>query len=290
MSWLTGSDTQAVKEFSKSRLRKRAQSNLLRQGHQRRRTGHLAAGVGFNSPLHRMSSNERMTKGMDSSSLDLIKEEIAIMKKLSHNNLVSLIEVLDDPEEDSLYMVLEMCKKGVVMKVGLDSRAEPYEEEACRCWFRDMILGIEYLHAQGVVHRDIKPDNCLITDEDVLKIVDFGVSEMFEKQSDMATAKSAGSPAFMPPELCVAKHGQVSGRAADIWSMGVTLYCLRYGHIPFEKGGMLELYESIRHDELDLEDEKNDHFQDMMHRLLEKDPEKRITMEQLRVSELERRM
>jgi calcium/calmodulin-dependent protein kinase kinase 2 len=66
------------------------------------------------------------------------------MKKLNHPNLVSLIEVLDDPEEDSLYMVLEMCKKGVSMKVGLEDRADPYEEETCRTWFRDMILGIEY--------------------------------------------------------------------------------------------------------------------------------------------------
>ena len=66
------------------------------------------------------------------------------MKKLDHPNLVSLIEVLDDPEEDSLYMVLEMCKKGVIMKVGLGERAEPYDLESCRCWFRDLILGIEY--------------------------------------------------------------------------------------------------------------------------------------------------
>ncbi|KAK3673626.1 hypothetical protein LTR78_006531 [Recurvomyces mirabilis] len=270
----------AVKEFSKSRLRKRAQSNLLRKPNQQRRPGHLAAGLGFNSPLHRQSSSEKV--GTENNSLSLIKEEIAIMKKLNHNNLVNLIEVLDDPQEDSLYMVLEMCKKGVVMKVGLDERAAPYEDEACRCWFRDMILGIEYLHTQGIIHRDIKPDNCLITNGDVLKIVDFGVSEMFEKDSDMATAKSAGSPAFMPPELCVARHGTVNGKAADIWSMGVTLYCLRYGHIPFEKGGMLELYDSIRGDELQLEDERDDNFKDLMVRMLEKDPEKRIAMSHIR--------
>lgn len=227
-----------------------------------------------------MSSSEQ--EG-DNNSLSLIKEEIAIMKKLNHNNLVSLIEVLDDPQEDSLYMVLEMCKKGVVMKVGLDERAEPYDDETCRCWFRDMILGIEYLHAQGIIHRDIKPDNCLVNSEDVLKIVDFGVSEMFEKTSDMATAKSAGSPAFMPPELCVAKHGHVSGRAADIWSMGVTLYCLRYGRIPFEKSSMIELYESIRSEEVPLADEKDSTFSDLMQRLLTKDPEMRITMEEIRV-------
>ncbi|KAK3710601.1 hypothetical protein LTR37_010228 [Vermiconidia calcicola] len=215
-------------------------------------------------------------------SLSLIKEEIAIMKKLNHHNLVSLIEVLDDPQEDSLYMVLEMCKKGVAMHVGLDDRADPYDDETCRCWFRDMILGIEYLHAQGIIHRDIKPDNCLITNDDVLKIVDFGVSEMFEKQSDMATAKSAGSPAFMPPELCVAKHGRVNGRAADIWSMGVTLYCLRYGHIPFERGSIIELYGSIRGDDVPLQEESNPGFADLMKRILEKDPEKRTTMDELR--------
>ncbi|WPH00783.1 calcium/calmodulin-dependent protein kinase kinase cmkC-like protein [Acrodontium crateriforme] len=273
----------AVKEFSKSRLRKRAQSNLLRNPNRARKPGHLAAGLGFNSPLHRQSSSDKLNRVDTNDSLSLIKEEIAIMKKLNHNNLVSLIEVLDDPQEDSLYMVMEMCKKGVVMKVGLDDRAEPYEDEACRCWFRDMILGVEYLHAQGVVHRDIKPDNCLITDDDVLKIVDFGVSEMFEKESEMATTKSAGSPAFMPPELCVAKHGQVSGRAADIWSMGVTLYCLRYGHIPFEQTSIFELYDSIRGDELDLNNEKDEHFEDLIRRLLEKDAEKRITMDEIRV-------
>ena len=85
----------------------------------------------------------RPTPG-DSNALDLIKEEIAIMKKLDHPNVVSLIEVLDDPTEDSLYMVLEMCKKGVVMKVGLGESADPYDMEKTRCWFRDMVLGLEY--------------------------------------------------------------------------------------------------------------------------------------------------
>lgn len=78
------------------------------------------------------------------SSLHLIQEEIAIMKKLYHQNLVSLIEALDDPEGDSLYMVLELCKKGVIMKVGIGEVAEPYDPEVCRCWFRDLILGLEY--------------------------------------------------------------------------------------------------------------------------------------------------
>lgn len=136
---------QAVKEFSKSRLRKRAQSNLLRRPNQKRPSGYLAPDASLFPPHHRRSSSGSGQAGPASNnSLDLIKEEIAIMKKLDHTNLVSLIEVLDDPEEDSLYMVLEMCKKGVVMKVGLDDVADPYDDETCRCWFRDMMLGIEY--------------------------------------------------------------------------------------------------------------------------------------------------
>ncbi|KAL3481841.1 kinase-like domain-containing protein [Aspergillus californicus] len=265
----------AVKEFSKTRLRKRAKSYLLR-----RARGPKRSADGLNSPLHRHGAG--IGDEEKENSLYLIREEIAIMKKLHHSNLVSLIEVLDDPSQDSLYMVMEMCKKGVIMKVGLEERADPYEDERCRCWFRDLILGIEYLHAQGIVHRDIKPDNCLVTSEDVLKVVDFGVSEMFEKDSSMFTAKSAGSPAFLPPELCVVKHGDVSGKAADIWSMGVTLYCLRYGRLPFEKQTIFELYEAIKNNPLLCEGEMDESFKHLMFCLLEKDPAKRIQMDELR--------
>ncbi|KAF2669206.1 kinase-like protein [Microthyrium microscopicum] len=274
----------AVKEFSKSRLRKRAQSNLLRQSkfgyrRSRYRKQHGGTDGNFNEPMHRQSMSPEPGAA---SSLDLIKEEIAIMKKLDHPNVVSLIEVLDDPHEDSLYMVLEMCKKGVVMKVGLGEPAQPYSLEQCRHWLRDMILGLEYLHAQGIIHRDIKPDNCLVTQDDVVKIVDFGVSEMFSKDSEMTTTKSAGSPAFMPPELCVAKHGEVSGRAVDIWSMGVTLYCLVFGHIPFEKTGMLDLFESIKDDAVNVPGDIDPQLKHLFLRLLEKNPAKRIDMDGIR--------
>jgi [calcium/calmodulin-dependent protein kinase] kinase len=267
----------AIKEFSKTRLRKRAQSNILRMGaHRPRRFPGM--------PLARSAGSGQIqvqTPADTQNALYLIREETAIMKKLNHPNLVQLIEVLDDPEEDSLYMVMEMCKKGVIMKVGLDSQAAPYNDDQCRCWFRDMILGIEYLHAQGVIHRDIKPDNLLVSDDDVLKIVDFGVSEMFSQPDNMRTAKSAGSPAFLPPELC-GKHSEVSGTAADIWSMGVSLYCLRYGRIPFNRDSMMEIYEAIKKDDPFIPADEDPDFVDLMNRILEKDPEKRITMPELR--------
>ncbi|GFP53996.1 hypothetical protein ACSS6W_001633 [Trichoderma asperelloides] len=265
----------AIKEFSKVRLRRRAQSIAMRQGPggpQRRMPGR---GGAMSPRLNGLRDSER------SDALFYIREEIAIMKKLNHPNLAQLIEVLDDPDEDSLYIVMEMCKKGVIMKVGLGEQADPYPEEECRFWFRDLILGIEYLHAQGVIHRDIKPDNLLLSEDDVLKVVDFGVSEMFSKGNNMRTSKSAGSPAFLPPELC-SKHNEVSGTAADIWSMGITLYCLKYGKIPFNKEAILEIYEAIKTEEPEYARDENPTFLNLMSRLLDKNPETRITMAELR--------
>lgn len=114
--------------------------------------------------------------------------------------------------------------------------------------------------------------------------MDFGVSEMFNKKGDDMTKKSAGSPAFMAPELCRHDHGEVSGRATDIWSMGVTLYCIRYGYLPYVSESILEMHKVIREEEYTIPPEDDQRFVNLLKRLLEKDPQKRITIEQLRVS------
>lgn len=140
------------------------------------------------------------------------------------------------------------------------------------------------VHAQGIIHRDIKPDNLILTDDDVLKIVDFGVSEMFEKTHEMMTRKSAGSPAFLPPELCQIRHGDVSGTAADVWSMGVTLYCLKYGKLPFTGSNVLDMYEAIREKPFSLPGDEDPDFVDLITRILDKNSNTRITLPDIRVS------
>jgi calcium/calmodulin-dependent protein kinase kinase 2 len=139
------------------------------------------------------------------------------------------------------------------------------------------------VHAQGIIHRDIKPDNLLLTEDDVLKIVDFGVSEMFEKEDKMMTNKSAGSPAFIPPELCQVKHGEVPGKAADIWSMGVTLYCLKYGKLPFNGDNQVAMYAAIRNHPFTIPEDEDPDFRDLITRILDKDNVTRITLPQIRV-------
>ncbi|KAF9137688.1 hypothetical protein BGX30_009989 [Mortierella sp. GBA39] len=262
----------AVKEFSKSKLRKKDKANLFKLGPRGRGRGRR--GPEAPSPLT-----------SESSPLDLIRGEVAILKKLHHPNIVKLYEVLDVSAEDSMYMVFEYCEKGVLMPVSLTEKFENvFSDAECRDVFQQMILGIEYLHEHDIIHRDIKPDNLLRSGDGTVKIVDFGVSEMFNKKGDDLTKKSAGSPAFMAPELCRHDHGEVSGRATDVWSMGVTLYCIRYGTLPYVSESILEMHRVIREEDYQIPNEETEDplFVALIHKLLEKDPAKRITIEQLR--------
>ena len=139
------------------------------------------------------------------------------------------------------------------------------------------------VHEHDIIHRDIKPDNLLRSEDGTLKIVDFGVSKIFNKKGDDSTTQGAGSPAFMAPELGGYDRKHISGRAADVWSMGVTLYCIRYGKLPFRPTTTMNLQTVIQKAEPDLSSEKDPRFKTLMSRLLQKNPSERITIDQLRV-------
>ena len=102
------------------------------------------------------------------------------------------------------------------MYVGMGQTSEPMTEEDARNYFRQIILAIEYLHYNGIIHRDIKPENILKMSDpiDVVKVCDFGVSEMFTKEDadNPHELKAGGSPAFMSPELCICKRFLLSNR------------------------------------------------------------------------------
>lgn len=131
--------------FSKVRLRNQARSSIMRRGpFGGDRAPGGAPGTGWPRGFGAAARLDSQAKAEEKDPLFLIRQEVAIMKKLDHPHLVQLIEVLDDPLEDSLYMVLEMCKRGVIMDVGLGKAAQPYDEKTCRRWFRHLILAIEY--------------------------------------------------------------------------------------------------------------------------------------------------
>ncbi|TKY90215.1 hypothetical protein EX895_000213 [Sporisorium graminicola] len=270
----------AVKEFGKTRLRKTHRADKLRKPAR----GRAAARPANRSDPAQGGSNPKQEEQDElKDPLTHIRHEIAILKKLHHPHVVKLFEVLDDPSKDSLYMVFEYCPDGTVIDVKPSHCVQPLPEDIVRLYFVQILMGIEYLHENEIVHRDIKPDNILLSDNrKTCKIVDFGVSEMFLKPGDDTMQKSAGSPAFMSPELCTAGHAEYHGKADDIWSFGVTLYCMAVGHLPFDKDNFYEMYESIKNDEPEYPDHLSDNLKDLMQKMFTKDPAQRITVPQMR--------
>ncbi|XP_018547396.1 calcium/calmodulin-dependent protein kinase kinase 1 isoform X2 [Lates calcarifer] len=215
--------------------------------------------------------------------LERIYQEIAILKKLDHINIVKLVEVLDDPAEDNLHMVFELMRKGPVMEVPADN---PLSEEQARLYFRDVILGIEYLHYQKIVHRDIKPSNLLLGDDGHVKIADFGVSNQFEG-NDALLSSTAGTPAFMAPETLSDQRKSFSGKALDVWAMGVTLYCFIFGKCPFIDEYILALHNKIRTKPVEFPEipQISEELRTLILRMLDKNPDTRITIPEIKMDQ-----
>jgi len=239
------------------------------------------AGIFGRAAPHRKGSGGTKIKTAENP-LDKVYREIAIMKKLDHPNVVKLVEVLDDPEDDQLYMVFELLECGEVLEVPCE---KPLGEEAAWTGFRDVLLGLEYLHYQKIIHRDIKPSNLLRADSGEVKIADLGVSNEFDGNDAFLTS-TVGTPAFTPPESLSQQPGEppYSGKLADIWSLGVTLYSLVFGKVPFYDDNILALYNKIRTHQVQFPpgEEISSELDDLIRRMLVKDPKERITLQEIK--------
>ncbi|XP_062999989.1 calcium/calmodulin-dependent protein kinase kinase 2 isoform X2 [Elgaria multicarinata webbii] len=213
--------------------------------------------------------------------IEQVYQEIAILKKLDHPNVVKLVEVLDDPSEDHLYMVFELVKKGPVMEV---PNLKPLNEDQARFYFQDLIKGIEYLHYQKIIHRDVKPSNLLVGEDGHIKIADFGVSNEF-KGTDALLTNTVGTPAFMAPETLSETRKIFSGKALDVWAMGITLYCFVFGQCPFMDERILSLHSKIKSQMLEFPDQPDisDELKALIVQMLDKNPESRITVPEIKV-------
>ena len=201
--------------------------------------------------------------------------------------------------------------------------------------FRQTVLGLEYLHFQGIIHRDIKPANLLWTEGFQVKISDFGVSYLgkpirrgdndeelseanaLDPKEAIELAKTVGTPAFYAPELCDPElfdteknpeRPRITGQV-DVWALGVTLYCMIFGRLPFVDSSEMGMYEKIAREEVfipqvrlrgvehsDKDPETtgkrmddiieyefiDDELRDLIKRLLHKDPSKRISLKEVK--------
>ncbi|KAK2948701.1 putative Calcium/calmodulin-dependent protein kinase kinase 2 [Blattamonas nauphoetae] len=214
--------------------------------------------------------------GAADSVLNALKREIAIMKKLDHPNVVKLYEVIDDPNSTTLYLVMEYLPGGPCFKSGRGALGE----RQCKYYLRDIVQGIEYCHFNEIVHHDIKPDNILIGADKKLKLCDFGVSTLCPNNDD-TTKALMGTPAFMAPEI-VQRKKAYAGRPVDLWAVGVTMYLCAYGKYPFQGPNTELLYKAIQTEKPPFPDTVGKDCRRVIRKLLEKDPKKRMTIEQLK--------
>ena len=205
--------------------------------------------------------------------------EISIMKSLSHPNVVNLYDTLQT--SNNIYMVMELVEGGELFQKIVDTR-KGLEESIARSYFQDLILGVRYVHQQGVAHRDLKPENILLSDQG-LKISDFGLSniqpttESGQVVDSMQLQTVCGTPNYVAPEV-LEKEGY-NGFSADVWSCGVILYVTLAGYLPFVDPHIPTLLAKIMKGEYDMSRDFSSGAKDIISKMLVRNPESRLSIE-----------
>ena len=181
---------------------------------------------------HSLTNEEVAIKIIEKTRISKIEEkerinrELAIMKMVNHYNIVKLYAIIET--KLIIYLIHEYVQGKDFMEY-LSKKGKLKESEACK-FFHQIISGLEYLHQCGIAHRDFKPENILLThDNQLLKIIDFGLGNIYKKGQLLSTA--CGSPCYVPPEMV--REESYNGALTDIWSAGVILYLMLCGNLPF---------------------------------------------------------
>jgi|TARA_B110000285_G_scaffold183275_1_gene207374 5'-AMP-activated protein kinase, catalytic alpha subunit len=177
---------------------------------------------------------------------------------------------------DYLYLIMEYCSGGELFQHIVKNRRLK-EEEAAKM-YQQIISGIEYIHKLGIVHRDLKPENLLLDHNNCIKIVDFGLSNLYKQGERLKTA--CGSPCYAAPEMI--KGERYLGLGADIWSSGVILYAMVCGYLPFEDQNTKKLYQKILKADYKLPSFLSEEAKDLINSILNPDPTQRFTIKDIR--------
>eukprot|EP01156_Anaeramoeba_ignava_P011272 Anaeramoba_ignava/a482563_30.p1 GENE.a482563_30~~a482563_30.p1 ORF type:complete len:373 (+),score=134.91 a482563_30:1092-2210(+) len=205
---------------------------------------------------------------------DKVQREIRMLKIFWHPHIIRLYEVLETKHR--LFFVLEYACGGELFDYIL-GRGKLQEDQA-RKFFKQILEGVEYCHNLNIAHRDIKPENLLLDRNGNLKIIDFGFANFLSPPNLCKTY--CGSPSYSAPELIMGQ--QYSGSKVDIWSIGVVLYCLLCGKLPFLGESPKEICRKIVAGEYKIPTNVSSEAQDLIKRILEKNVDKRLTMEEIK--------
>ncbi|KAJ8000485.1 hypothetical protein DPEC_G00180620 [Dallia pectoralis] len=177
--------------------------------------------------------------------LPRVKVEIEAMKSLSHQHVCRLYHVIETATQ--IFMVLEYCPGGELFDYIIAK--DRLSEEETRVFFRQIVSALAYVHSQGYAHRDLKPENLLIDEDHNLKLIDFGLCAKPKGGLGYELMTCCGSPAYAAPELIQGKA--YIGSEADVWSMGVLLFALLCGYLPFDDDNCMALYRKITKGQFD---------------------------------------
>ena len=199
-----------------------------------------------------------------------VLQEVYILKKIKHSNVIRLLEVFESPKH--LLIVMEYSDAGDLLKyVKVNGRLP---EKKARFFFKSITYGLAHCHCRSVLHRDIKLDNILLDKDGGVKLCDFGVSKILKK--DAIIKEQCGTPAYIAPEI-ISDEGY-KGFSVDVWSLGVLLYAMVCGTVPFKATNMKELHTLINKGEFHFPNPVSEEVEDLIRHMLLKEKDGRISI------------
>jgi serine/threonine protein kinase len=203
---------------------------------------------------------------------DIIYNEIKIHSKLEHPNIIRLYSV-NETEKD-INIIMEYAKNGNLYQLITETKTGFSEIKAFR-YFIQVVNAVYFLHENQIIHRDIKPENLLISENDTIKLCDFG----WAKQLTLKNRSSyCGTVEYMAPEIIESENYDYS---VDIWSLGILLYELLMGHSPFKDKTTKNTIVNIKLHELKFDKEISEDCKDLINKLLEVNKEKRFNIKDI---------
>ncbi|XP_061576023.1 serine/threonine-protein kinase PLK1 [Cololabis saira] len=199
--------------------------------------------------------------------------EIAIHKSIHHPNIVGFHGFFED--DDFVFVVLEICRRRSLLE--LHKRRKAVTEPEARYYMTQLLKGVQYLHTNRVIHRDLKLGNIFLNDDMDVKIGDFGLATKIEFDGERKKTL-CGTPNYIAPEvLCKKGHSY----EVDIWSLGCILYTLLVGKPPFETSCLKETYNRIKKNNYTVPWHINPVAATLIKRMLHADPAQRPTISEL---------
>ena len=246
-------------------------------------TGRVVAIKSFNKKNLNSPNNENMKK---------IIYETNLMRRLNHPNITKILEMFED--EEYILIIMEYINGGNLFS--FVKKRRKLTEKISKFLFKQIILGIKHIHSQNIVHRDVKLENILIDLNNTIKICDFGIGRILSSPEELLHDQ-CGTPMYMAPEiLTCSKEKGYKGFPVDIWSAGIALYIMLSGTLPFNvknendsfidgnnknKKKNMALKKVIINNEPKKIEKISDNARDLLHGLLNKDPNKRLTCDEI---------